>query len=284
MTRAGAQPKRFTPPSISSTFCLSMRYASESLGLAQCFRCRTVLPLCTSPIWIALNLATLPLGWPFVIRGLFSSSATDRVQRSASGTAKAVALLRFRAAELGFGPDHLAGAFTHLFYEDLPPAFLRARGAIERWEYFVTGRIGGGACGCFDDFVLYMQARTVYLDAVAGGEASGGGSVEQLVILGAGFDTRCYRLDIGKTARCFEVDAPTTQALKRESLSRAGVDCSHVTFVPVDFAHSDWFQCLCDAGFDPRRRTVFIWEGCPPPPAACADYARDREISRDFRA
>ena len=83
---------------------------------------------------------------------------------------------------------------------------------------------------------------------------------EQLVILGAGFDTRCYRLS-PRPAHCFEIDAPTTQAEKKEGLAAAGIDSSHVTFVAVDFNSDDWWAKLLAAGFDPRKPTVFTWEG-----------------------
>ena len=84
--------------------------------------------------------------------------------------------------------------------------------------------------------------------------------IEQLVILGAGLDTRSYRLPSETRVRCFEVDTPRTQALKREMLDRAGVDASRVTFVPADFEEEDWFEKLVAAGFDPSKRTFFLWE------------------------
>jgi methyltransferase (TIGR00027 family) len=84
--------------------------------------------------------------------------------------------------------------------------------------------------------------------------------VEQLVILGAGFDTRAYRLPEDTRVRCFEIDEPTTQAFKREVLRKAGIDTSRVTFVPADFEEHDWLQRLVEEGFDPAKRTFFTWE------------------------
>ena len=48
----------------------------------------------------------------------------------------------------------------------------------------------------------------------------------QFVVLGAGFDTRVYRLPKDVRVRCFEVNAPRTQAFKREMLTKAGVDAT----------------------------------------------------------
>jgi methyltransferase (TIGR00027 family) len=85
--------------------------------------------------------------------------------------------------------------------------------------------------------------------------------VAQFVILGAGFDTRAYRLPNDTRVRVFEVDTPRTQLVKRETLKKAGIDSGGVTFVPADFEKDDWLACLAAAGFDPGERTLFLWEG-----------------------
>ncbi|MFI6906164.1 class I SAM-dependent methyltransferase [Nonomuraea sp. NPDC050394] len=84
--------------------------------------------------------------------------------------------------------------------------------------------------------------------------------VEQLVVLGAGFDTRCYLLPPGSVVRCFEIDTPQTQKVKREALAKAGVQAEHVTFVPANFKDDDWFDTLLEAGFDPGRPAYYVWE------------------------
>jgi methyltransferase (TIGR00027 family) len=82
--------------------------------------------------------------------------------------------------------------------------------------------------------------------------------VTQLVILGAGFDARAYRLPGIDRARVFEVDHPATQAAKRARLNELP---AHVTFVGVDFDRDDLSTALARAGFDPAARTFFTWEG-----------------------
>lgn len=86
-------------------------------------------------------------------------------------------------------------------------------------------------------------------------------AIEQLVILGAGFDTRAYRLPQDTPVNSFEVDAPKTQAVKRDILIKARIDAPRVTFVPADFEKDDWLAKLVDAGFDPRRPALFLCEG-----------------------
>ena len=84
----------------------------------------------------------------------------------------------------------------------------------------------------------------------------------QLVILGAGYDSRPYRIDSTSAARVFEVDHPDTQAVKRRLLGvKLGAVPENVVWVPVDFLHEDFGLRLVQAGYDPRAVTFFIWEG-----------------------
>lgn len=89
-------------------------------------------------------------------------------------------------------------------------------------------------------------------------------TVAQFVILGAGFDTRALRLPKEARVRSFEVDAPKTQAVKREILEKAGIDSTGVTFVAADFEKEDWLTRLVEAGFDAGKASLFIWEGVTP--------------------
>lgn len=101
-------------------------------------------------------------------------------------------------------------------------------------------------------------ARTTFFDAALDRHL---GEIDQFVVLGAGNDTRAYRLPADTRVRCFEVDAHKTQALKRAMLVKAGVDATQVTFVPADLMQSDWLDKLVNAGFEPEKPTLFLWEG-----------------------
>jgi methyltransferase (TIGR00027 family) len=102
------------------------------------------------------------------------------------------------------------------------------------------------------------SARTTFLDAAVARYLD---NTQQFVILGAGFDTRAYRLPASTRVRSFEVDAPKTQAVKREVLQKAGIDSSNVTFVAANFENEDWLARLGDAGFDRGQPSFFLWEG-----------------------
>jgi len=85
--------------------------------------------------------------------------------------------------------------------------------------------------------------------------------VDQFVELGAGYDTRTVQLQHNRRIRCFEVDLPKTQHIKRKLLDQCGVDTSGVTFVSSNFVTDNWLDNLAKAGFDPRKSTFFLWEG-----------------------
>jgi len=87
------------------------------------------------------------------------------------------------------------------------------------------------------------------------------GEVQQVLILGAGFDTRAGRLPGMDRVPVFELDHPATQAAKRRALGQAGWAPAHVTFVPVVFGTDDPAQALATAGFTAGARTLVLWEG-----------------------
>ncbi len=102
------------------------------------------------------------------------------------------------------------------------------------------------------------SARIAFFDAAVDRYLA---DIDQFVILGAGFDTRAFRLPKDVGVRSFEVDAPKTQAIKREMLKKAGIDSARVTFVAADFEKEDWLTRLVDAGFDADKPALFLWEG-----------------------
>ena len=85
----------------------------------------------------------------------------------------------------------------------------------------------------------------------------------QVVILGAGFDTRAYRLrELLKDGRVFEVDQPATQEYKKRRVREAGIEVpANLTYVAIDFRHDNLGEVLAAAGYDSSEKTFFIWEG-----------------------
>lgn len=108
----------------------------------------------------------------------------------------------------------------------------------------------------------FLIARARYLDDYVQSCLDEG--LEQLVILGAGYDSRAYRLEklIAGLVRVFEVDHPATQQMKREKLQEAlGRLPAYVVYVPIDFTQETLEKRLPECGYDPQAKTLFTWEG-----------------------
>jgi methyltransferase (TIGR00027 family) len=97
-------------------------------------------------------------------------------------------------------------------------------------------------------------ARTRFIDDEVKLELKSGG--RQLIILGAGYDTRAYRLDQLSEVKVYEVDHPSTSTTKQNIIRS-----NHVQFVTVDFNSESLESKMDAAGFDPNPRSIFIWEG-----------------------
>lgn len=90
------------------------------------------------------------------------------------------------------------------------------------------------------------------------------GGREQVVLLGAGYDTRSVRLAgaLGG-ARLFEVDHPATAARKARLAPAAFGGAARADTVPVqvDFTRDSLEEKLAAAGHRPDRPTIWLWEG-----------------------
>jgi len=108
-----------------------------------------------------------------------------------------------------------------------------------------------------------------------------GKGLDQVVILGAGFDSRAYRIPGMEQTSVFEVDHPAPQAEKQARLKRMlGTLPSHVTFVPIDFDRQQLEDVMAAAAFRTGARTFFIWEGVTQYITAEAVDATFRYVSR----
>ena len=107
----------------------------------------------------------------------------------------------------------------------------------------------------------YLAIRTKYLDDCLRSCLEEG--LEQLVILGAGYDSRPYRFESLKDrVRVFEVDHPATQKAKLCKLKGLfGSVPQHVSYVSVDFVKERLEERLFQCGYDRNLKTLFLWEG-----------------------
>ena len=114
---------------------------------------------------------------------------------------------------------------------------------------------------------VVLQPRTCWLDDVVNSFACHNKDQPfNVVILGAGYDTRFYRLQSimnkEKNVKLYEVDASGSQFNKRNALNKAKVDSNHVEFLPCDFETEDWMDTLqSKSDFDKSLPSLFVCEG-----------------------
>jgi len=108
--------------------------------------------------------------------------------------------------------------------------------------------------------IEFITARERYVDDFL--KACLDEGLDQVVILGAGFDTRAYRIAGIEKTRVFEIDHPATQAEKLKRLKKV-IDPlpDHVTFIPVDFNTQTPAERLLASSYNEQGKTLFIWQG-----------------------
>jgi methyltransferase (TIGR00027 family) len=103
-------------------------------------------------------------------------------------------------------------------------------------------------------------ARTRFIDDALDTALAGG--FDQVVLLGAGFDSRAYRLPAASRVRVFEVDHPNTSRTKQQHIrALLGRMPAHVTFAAIDFTCERLDEILHTSGLDLARPVFFVWEG-----------------------
>jgi methyltransferase (TIGR00027 family) len=109
-----------------------------------------------------------------------------------------------------------------------------------------------------------IPARTRYIDEYINECIDAG--LEQLIILGAGYDSRAYRIEgLEGKVTVFEVDHPATQKQKIELVKKMMDPLpSNVVYVPIDFNKETLLERMSQSGYDKDKKSLFIWEGVTP--------------------
>jgi len=104
-----------------------------------------------------------------------------------------------------------------------------------------------------------LALRTAAIDKAVR-EAIAAGAM-QVVILGAGYDGRAWRMSEMAGLRVFEIDHPATQGEKRAKIAELPAPIGSVSFVPIDFERESLDSVLERAGHNRSLATCWIWEG-----------------------
>ena len=176
----------------------------------------------------------------------------------ASRTAAWVTTCRALAGVLPPGDPICDDPLAYRLASGLPAMVAPLLRARPRLTWAVVRRIGPVALS-----IYWVQLRTRLLDEVLSAFASGGG--DQVVLLGAGYDSRASRFRRRfPSLMFFEVDHPATQAAKRRRLRDVDVEEADTRYVDIDLEREpvDGLAArLAEVGMDRSRPTLTIWEG-----------------------
>lgn len=147
------------------------------------------------------------------------------------------------------GPDHLSRFFL--------PSFKRFILNFKFIRTMVKAKLKKVIPG-MDELMI---ARTAFYDGLFKDALNN--NFPQIVLLGAGYDTRALRFaDLNNATRIIELDVLSTQNNKKKCLEKADIRIpEHVTFASVDFNKESIPHVLEKAGYDRHLKTLFIWEG-----------------------
>ena len=172
-----------------------------------------------------------------------------RVSMSAQGT------LRWRATE-SLRPDDERICYDPVASKLMGPFWSRMSGVgfIRRRLIRQLDREDTGMAN-------WIVGRTRYIDDFLRTQIEEG--IKQLVILGAGYDTRAYRFhELEEQARVFELDGLATLKFKFVRIRIALKPLpQNVVFVPIDFTNQKLEEKLLPRIYDRNLKTLFIWEG-----------------------
>jgi methyltransferase (TIGR00027 family) len=173
--------------------------------------------------------------------------ASPKVGNTAVGAAACRLIEQYQPAAHRLFDDEVVGSLL-----SPPVRFLMRFAAMRNLALTQTESIAAGLYGS-------QICRARYIDDVV--QAALAEGLGQVVSLGAGFDTRAYRLPGMEAASVFELDLPGVQNEKKHRLrQRLGHLPAHVTFIPIDFDTQTLEDAFAGTGFDRSRPAVVVWE------------------------
>lgn len=138
--------------------------------------------------------------------------------------------------------------------------FLSPAGRATLGAFRMTGALGRFAQQLAPGVSTFVVSRHRFIDDALAAALEE--DVEQVVLLGAGYDSRGYRFADRLAGRpVFELDFPATSQAKRRAVARGSFPATNVKHVPIDFLEERIDERLVAAGFKAGARSFFVWEG-----------------------
>lgn len=123
------------------------------------------------------------------------------------------------------------------------------------WAALLAGESGNAVLEA-SDYNPFLPVRTRYFDDLIIGSVR---KDSQIVLLGAGLDTRAFRLPLPASCTVFEIDYAEAFTEKEAVLRTAPARCER-RCVHTDLS-GPWTQVLLNTGFDRCTPTVWVAEG-----------------------
>jgi methyltransferase (TIGR00027 family) len=187
--------------------------------------------------------------------GPASRASAHRLQGRPSLTAEAVTIARALEHLKPEGERIVDDPWAHLFLSG------PARQALGAWSRSLSARVLRrlGPAG-----TTYVPLRHRFIDDHLSAALAAGAT--QVVLLGAGYDTRAYRFADQLAGRpVFEVDLASISRAKAATIAKHADDFppTNVVRVEIDFETQTLADVLAEQGFVAGERTFFTWEGVP---------------------
>ena len=152
--------------------------------------------------------------------------------------------------------ETIAGADKRVINDPYADSFVIGSGFIKLMGHKLNAWISEKLAPGFHEHLI---SRTKFIDELI--EKSAVSGIEQYVILGAGYDSRAYRLELPPTMKIFEVDQPEVSDNKLAKLPKELPNSENVTYVNIDFSYQSLTEQLIGVGFDQKKSTIFTLEG-----------------------
>ena len=175
-----------------------------------------------------------------------SKGVEQKPSRTAVGTALFRSIANKEYSNSKFGTDNLAEYFL--------PFILRLKIKSKRYRTHIRQYFPPG-------MYEYFIARTQYFDNLF--KEALNKKIPQVVLLGAGHDTRAYRFsELNVSTRIFEIDIETTQKNKLACLKKAKIKIPDNTeHISANFNKDNLKDVLAKTEYNPHERTLYLWEG-----------------------
>jgi len=178
-----------------------------------------------------------------------------RASRTAANVAGFRVLESFKPANERVLNDPYAIQFLSGIYTILAKTrfLISSRLLVKIMDWYVSSFIPGG--------INFDVVKARYIEDYLNQCIEDG--IEQLVLLGAGYDSRAFRFNaLKEKVKVFEVDHPDSQRIKKEKVKKIfGSLPGHIIYIPVDFDKEKLDEKLFESGYAKNLKTLFIWEG-----------------------